>query len=109
MNSSIRDLRLAVFTSSLLVAPFAILESFHTTLTKQNASGIFLLFGLLWLLPAVFLLLMLPAVRSLMGKHDRAASFGLLVRITLGVLVVMAWGGLVLDQLPCFLGIPNCD
>ena len=108
MNLSIRDLRLAVFTSSLLIAPFAILEYLNTTLTKQNAFGIFLLFGLLWLLPAVFLLLMLPAVRSL-RMHERAAPFGLLVRITLCVLVVMAWGGLVLDQLPCFLGVPNCD
>jgi hypothetical protein len=103
------DLRLAMFVSSLLVMPFAILESVNTALTRQNAPGIVLLFGLLWVLPVIFLVLMLPVARTLTAGHERTAFFRLLVNIGFAVLVVAAWGGILLDQLPCFLGVPNCD
>jgi hypothetical protein len=97
-----------MFASSLLIMPFAILESVNTVLTRQNASGIFLLFGVLWVLPVILLVLVLPVVRTLKAGHERT-SFGWLVSIGLAVLVGAAWGGIVLDQLPCFLGVPNCD
>ena len=109
MRSEAADLRLAMFASSLLIMPFAIMESVNTALTRQNASGIFLLFGLLWVLPVIFLVLMLPVVRTLKVGHERPTAFGLLVSIAFAVLVGAAGGGIVLDQLPCFLGVPNCD
>ena len=109
MGGTAADLRLAMFVSSLLIMPFAVLESVNTALTRQNASGIFVLFGLLWVLPVILLVLVLPVVRTLKVKHERTASFGLLVSIALGGFAVAFWGGILLDQLPCFLGVPNCD
>jgi hypothetical protein len=25
------------------------------------------------------------------------------------ILIALAWSGIVADQMPCFLGVPNCD
>lgn len=33
----------------------------------------------------------------------------LFIRISLSNLIAWKWAGIVLDQMPCFLGIPNCD
>jgi len=32
-----------------------------------------------------------------------------LFRVAFLTLLVIMWGGIIMDQLPCFLGVPNCD
>ena len=104
------DLKLAAIISSLLVLPFAILEALHTTVTTNNAPGLLVLFGFLWLLPAAFLVILLPLVRAVRAGTRVTTDLGSIVfRVGLLTLIGTMWGGILLDQLPCFLGYPNCD
>ena len=110
MKSTITNLGSAAFISFILVLPFAILESLNQTITRQNAPGLILLFGLLWLLPMAFIVTLMPIVRTVRaGNGILASPMNLLFRVAFLALVASMWGGLLLDQLPCFLGVPNCD
>ena len=104
------DSRAAAVISSLLVLPFVILESLNQTINRQNAPGLAVLFGLLWLLPLAFVVVLMPMVRVLRAGQSLSANpFNLLFRVALLALVATAWAGIVADQTPCFLGVPNCD
>jgi hypothetical protein len=70
----------AAAAGGVFVVPFVLLEARHQGLAWRRGSYYAMLFGLLWLLPVVFVLA-----------------------------VTAMWIGLVHDQLPCFLGTPNCD
>ncbi len=102
-----KDLRSAALISFILVLPFLILESINTTLTRQNAPGLIFLFGLLWLLPTAFLVMLFPMVRKL--RAGSANPMTVVPVVAFMVVLALAWGGLLVDQLPCFLGVPNCD
>ena len=108
MKATARDLRSAALCSFILVLPLAILESVNTTLTRQNAPGVIVLFGLLWLLPAAFLVVLIPIVRNV-RTGNVANPLKLLFGVAVLLMVAWMWGGLVSDQMPCFLGNPNCD
>lgn len=100
----------ASLISLVLVLPFAILESLHTTITRQNASGLIVLFGLLWLLPMAFIFILVPAMRTQREENAILTNpINLLIRIAFLAFIAMMWGSVVIDQLPCFLGYPNCD
>ena len=81
-----------------LMLPFLGLELRH-----QPGELPLVLFGTLWLLGSVFVALLLPLLR----KRPRPAA--ILVRIGLSIVVACLWARIVLDQMPCFLGVPNCD
>ena len=100
----------AALISFMLVLPFAILEALNNPLTKQNAAGLIVLFGLLWLLPIAFVVILLPIVQTVRaGNSVMANPISLLFRIVLLVLITTMWGGILIDQIPCFIGVPNCD
>lgn len=100
----------AAMISLLLVLPLVILESVNQTITRQNAFGLFLLFGFLWLLPTMFIVLLAPLVRIIRaGDNNLAKPITLLFRVACLTLIAIVWGSLLIDQLPCFLGVPNCD
>lgn len=100
----------AALIGLLLVLPLVILESLNQTITRQNAFGLILLFGLLWLLPTAFMVILAPLVRTIRaGDNILATPVSLMFRVVFMVLIATMWGGLLLDQLPCFLGVPNCD
>lgn len=104
------NLKLAALVSFILVLPLAILESLNNTITRQKAPGLVILFGLLWLLPMVFIAILLPMVRAVRaGNPVMANPINLLLRIAFLALIAMMWGGIVIDQIPCFMGVPNCD
>ena len=104
------DLKSAALISFIFVLPFSILESLNQTITRQNAPGLIVLFGLLWLLPMAFVVILAPIVRKLRAGHSLMADpVNLLFRVALLALIAMMWGGLLLDQMPCFMGVPNCD
>jgi uncharacterized membrane protein len=100
----------AAVISSILVLPFAILESLNNTITRQNAAGLLLFFGLLWLLPTVFIVILVPIVRTARaGNGFKSNHMNLLVRVAFLALIAMMRGGIIIEQIPCFMGIPNCD
>lgn len=110
LKNIVKNFRLAALIGFLLVLPFAILELLNNAITKQNAPGLILLFGVLWLLPTAFLLILLPIVRSLRaGNNPLANPLTFLLRVASLVFIATVWGWGFIDQLPCFLGVSNCD
>jgi uncharacterized membrane protein len=68
------------------------------------------LFGILWLLPVTFILILMPIVRNVRaGNRIRVNPISLLLRVAFLILIAWLWVGIILDQMPCFLGVPNCD
>lgn len=90
----------AAIVSSVAVAPMAILEV--RALAKLGLDFPWVLFGFLWLLPFACVLV------APLALPPRARA----VRVGAGVLLILlavAWTQVVVDQMPCFVGIPNCD
>lgn len=89
--------------------PFAVLE-LAANPNPASAPDLAVLFGLLWLLPTAFVALAAPIVRGARAGHGILANpAGILLRLLLLLLLAVAWTGLLIDQMPCFLGVPNCD
>ena len=76
---------------------------------RVNVTGFsFVLFALLWILPFAFVLLINGLRRSPDGSDTRAYVRPLLAAACL-MFIVWFWVVIVIDQMPCFLGLPNCD
>lgn len=110
MGNAVSNLKTAAVVSFIVVLPFALLEFAFGTVTGQGVPDLILLFGLLWLLAAAFIVVVMP-VGQKMRAGDRVAAkpFNLLLRVALSALILMMWVGVIIDQMPCFLGVPNCD
>ncbi|HEX6288773.1 MAG TPA: hypothetical protein VFZ66_06255 [Herpetosiphonaceae bacterium] len=108
MNTILTNLRSSAIIGAILVLPFLILE-------LVNRSGFheafpIMLFGILWLLPVGVMLLLTPIVNNLRaGKSIMVNPRSLVLRGACVILLTWLWGSILLDQLPCFLGVPNCD
>jgi hypothetical protein len=89
-------------------APFAVLEGVNRRGFPEGFPAV--LFGLLWLLSATFVFVLRPIVRDAREGHAILARPGSLA-LRLAALTALAclWGAIVMDQMPCFLGVPNCD
>ncbi len=110
MRTITNDFTSAAMISSILILPLVILEFLNRSVTKDNASDLVLLFGVLWLLPTVFIIVLKPILRTARtGKSLMAKPVTLLLRVASLVLIATLWGWGFMDQLPCFLGTPNCD
>lgn len=104
------NLKSSALISLILVLPFAVLESLNSTITRQNAIGLIVLFGLLWLLPTAFIVIFVPIVREVRaGQTVTANPINLVLRVAFLAGIAMLWAGILIDQMPCFMGIPNCD
>ncbi len=102
------NLRAAAIISFILVLPFTILE----WVNHQNLHESFpiALFGFMWLLLMAFIFILVPIVRTIQaGDSIMAHPVSLSFRVASLALIAMVWGSLLIDQLPCFLGVPNCD
>jgi hypothetical protein len=68
------------------------------------------LFGFLWLLSIAFILILMSFVHNVLaGEKIKVISSGFLIRSVLLIGIASMWIGIILDQMPCFLGVPNCD
>jgi hypothetical protein len=43
------------------------------------------------------------------GKRLAANPVKLFLSVALVLVLALTWGSLVADQMPCFVGVPNCD
>ena len=110
MKTITKDLGSAAIISFIIVLPLAILEALNNSVTRENAFGLILLFGVLWLLPTAFIVILRSIMRSVRaGNTLMAKPIILLFRVASLVLIATVWGWGLFDQLPCFLGVPNCD
>jgi hypothetical protein len=105
------DLRVAALVSFLLMLPFTLLELLLNDATKRNLVNFPLpLFGLLWVLPTIFMVILLPLVRDLRtGQGMMENPLQVLFKAADLALLAFLWVAVVNDQMPCFLGVPNCD
>jgi len=102
------NLRSPALIGAILVIPFMILELVNRR--KFDEGFPFLLFGILWLMPVAFLLILMPLVRDLRaGNRILVNPINLLLRVVVLILIAWLWAGALIDQMPCFLGVPNCD
>ena len=109
MRGITADLRWSALLGLLIVLPFAGLE--YTVAGSSTAdASLYALFGVLWVLATAFLVTLGGIVRKLRtGGSAWTHPFKLLVAFSFLLAAGFVWWGIVLDQLPCFLGVPNCD
>ena len=94
--------------SFVSVIPFISLE----LINRQNFNGNFptVLFSFLWLLSLVFILVLMPVLNEVRaGKKSTNSFAGILLRVAILIFIAWLWGSVIIDQMPCFLGVPNCD
>lgn len=104
------NLMWAALVSLILVLPFAVLESLNQTITRQNATGLILLFGVLWLLPTAFIVILVPIARAVRaGNSHLVQPIAFVLKVAVLLFIAWFWTSLFIDQLPCFMGVPNCD
>lgn len=108
LKSIFSHLGLAAIVGFLLVLPFIIMELvFGRT---SYSSFPFPLFGILWFLPVLFVVVIAPIVRTVRaGNSIMVNPITFLLRVAFLIIIATFWVGLVNDQMPCFLGVPNCD
>ena len=87
----------AALISTALVIPLLYLELRNIGYTHFP----YPLFAVLWLVPAAFV--------STAARPFRAHPVVLSARVGFLVVAALFWAVLVNDQMPCFLGAPNCD
>lgn len=108
MGRLVIQLRSPAIISTLLVLSLVSLEAISRR--SFGESFPFPLFATLWLLSVAFILTLRPVVRTLRGGDTiKPGRVTILARVALLVLVAWLWASLLLDQMPCFLGVPNCD
>lgn len=105
MSRSSNEPIVAALGGFLLTAPFLLLEWINTP--NFWSVGISPLFFMMWLVGSIFTFV---GVSILKGEKKAKTSLILLI-IKVAILILMAWifAGLVIDQWPCFMGVPNCD
>lgn len=103
------SLRSPALISLLLVVPLMIMELVNRR--GLNEGFPIALFIMLWILPVIFILTITPIIRNLRraGNSLMTQPVNLLIRVIVLVLVAWLWISLLIDQMPCFLGVPNCD
>lgn len=87
----------------LFTIPFILLEWVNRRTFNEGFP--FPLFGILWSLPTAFVLILMPAIKNF--KTGNKLMFSLQTGLLL--FIAFLWFAIIRDQLPCFLGIPNCD
>ncbi len=108
MKKFLTNAKSAAIISFILVVPFAILELINRRDLLENFPIV--LFGVLWFLPMIFIVALIPIVRNVRaGNSVMANPANLLLKIVLLAFIAMMWGGILIDQFPCFMGVPNCD
>ena len=100
---------IAAVVSLALVVPFMVMEYANTSGFARMGFPVSL-FAALWLLQFAFVGLLLPPIQQVRaGVGLLAAPVAFLFRMVLMIAIAVVWFSLVSDQMPCFLGVPNCD
>lgn len=101
-------LRNATLTGLLMVLPFIMLEAITTSGFARSGFPL-VLYVVMWLFAALFVLLLMPIVHSVRAGNLAMANRPLLaLKVVLMGVIAWAWIVLVIDQMPCFLGAGGC-
>ncbi len=109
MQNILTNIRVPAIISFLLVLPFMLLEAVNRR--NFNEGFPLPLFVMMWLLPVLFLLTGMPIIRNLRQTAGNilANPIVLLIRVVFLIFLAWFWFSLLIDQWPCFVGVPNCD
>lgn len=97
-----------LWISATLVAPFIALQAVNRRTFHEEFPVV--LFTFMSLHSLFIVLLLTPALRRLRAERSlRALKLIHWAGLLLGAFLGYAYADVVIDQLPCFLGVPNCD
>ena len=100
-------LSVAAVTGAVLVLPLLLLEWMNTRGFPAGFPAALFLF--LWILGAAFVVILMPMLRTRADGRRATPSIADAARVVLLMVIAAVWVTLVTDQMPCFLGFPNCD
>jgi len=108
MKPKLKRFLTPILLGLLCVLPFVIMESVNPGHAPDPFP--YTIFLYLWLMFALFLLCLFAILRlskTKVSKKERLPAYLLnaLVLIFTGISIA----ALIVDQMPCFLGMPNCD
>jgi hypothetical protein len=99
---------ITLLLAATLVAPFIAVELVSRRAYHEDFP--FVLFTFMSLHALLIAVLMTPALRRLVAERSlRALGPRQWAGLALGVFLIVVYANVVIDQLPCFLGVPNCD
>ena len=106
--SAPKSLIASIVISAGLVAPFMVLQWVNRrTLQEDFPVALFVFMSLHSLL---IVGLLTPALQRLRAQRSlRALHLGHWAGLVFGAILVLGYVEVIRDQLPCFLGVPNCD
>lgn len=108
MNATLTKLKIPALISLILVLPLILMELINRR--SMNEAFPFPLFVILFLLPFGFILILTPIVQKVRaGKKILDTPLSLLISVVMLILIAGLWVGILVDQMPCFLGVLNCD
>jgi hypothetical protein len=103
-----KSLGRSLLISSALVGPFVVLV-WANRRTFPEAFP-FPLFAFMSVHALLIVLLLTPTLERLRAERRLGAlKAGHWAGLVLGAFLVVGYVGTVMDQLPCFMGVPNCD
>jgi len=99
---------LSAVAGLLLVLPLVALQLIYGRLTYSSFPVV--LFAILWILPTIAIYVAAPLFARLRRKESSPLDpLSVALRLVALMPVAIMWFALIQDQMPCFLGIPNCD
>lgn len=97
-----------VFISSTLVIPLVVLQWMNRRAFHEDFP--FVLFAFMSVHALFIVLLVTPALRQLqLERRLGALKFHHWAGLAVAAVLISVYAEVVVDQLPCFLGVPNCD
>jgi len=105
---TLKSLIAPLLISATVVAPFIVLQLVNRRALHEDFP--FVLFTFMSLHSLIVVLLLTPALRRLRAERSlRALKLGHWAGLLLGAFLGYVFADVVIDQFPCFLGVPNCD
>jgi hypothetical protein len=111
--------KIAVLVGLLLCLPLVILlwlavlgiePAFMVGSGQPSLTGSLVVLGAALLLPIALVVTLAPVVRNLrQGGRFAAYPENLILAGTILVVLLIIIGAIVVDQYPCWIGVPNCD
>ena len=108
MKNIFTNFILPAIVSSLLILPFVNLEWVNRQGFHEDFPVV--LFALMWSLQTAFFVVLIQVLQSVRkGNRLMANPLDLFLKVSFLALAAWMWAGILMDQLPCFLGVLNCD
>lgn len=108
MKTILANFKTPALIGFLLTLPFMILELVNRW--KYHETFPIHIFAVLWLLSTIFFLALVSVIKNLRtGEKSSINLFKFVITSLFMLLVSFIWLTILMDQINCFLGVPNCD